>query len=86
MWSDPRRVAEPPSFGWLTTALPGYPSTVNLKTMLHWRPPGELPAVELEPTDHPLAVEQRTGITVARVEALAASLLHADPAGVRRRR
>jgi hypothetical protein len=32
--------------------------------------------VELEPTDHPLPVEQRQGITMARVQALAELLLH----------
>jgi len=32
--------------------------------------------VELEPTDHPLAVEQRTGITTARVREIAERLLH----------
>jgi hypothetical protein len=31
---------------------------------------------ELEPTDHPLAVEQRTGITRARVQQFTELLLH----------
>lgn len=77
LWDDPDRVAEPPTFGWLTTELPGYePGTLNLKTNLHQRPPGERPLVELEPTAHPLAVEQRTGITLVRVQAIAEMLLH----------
>jgi len=43
---------------------PGYArSTVNLKTMVHARAVGLRPWLELEPTDHPLAVEQRTGIS-----------------------
>ena len=29
---------------------------------------GERPLVELEPTDHPLAVEQHAGITLGRVQ------------------
>jgi hypothetical protein len=37
---------------------------------------GERPSVELEPTSHPLAVEQRNGITVARVHEIAETLLH----------
>jgi hypothetical protein len=77
LWESPERTAEPPSFGWLSTELPAYPSTtVNLKTHVHTRPPGERPLVELEPTDHPLAVEQRTGITLARVREIAELLLH----------
>lgn len=54
-----------------------YPTTtLNLKTYLHTRPVGERPFVELEPTDHPLAVEQRTGITPARVREIAAAVFH----------
>ena len=77
LWETPGREEEPPYFGWLSTQLPVYsPTTVNLKTLLHTRPIGERPLIELEPTDHPLAVEQRTGITRARVEQIADILLH----------
>ncbi|EFL12791.1 DUF2199 domain-containing protein [Streptomyces sp. C] len=51
---------------------------LNLKTYIHTRPVGERPFVELEPTDHPLAVEQRTGITLDRVREIATAVLHAD--------
>jgi hypothetical protein len=40
---------------------------LSLKTMVHTQPVGVRPSIELEPTDHPLAIEQREGITVARV-------------------
>lgn len=77
LWTNPERVNEPPYFGWLSTELPVYePSTVNLKAMLHSQPVGRRPILELEPTDHPLAVEQLTGITVARVQEIAERLLH----------
>ena len=56
-----------PFFGWLSAELPLYPSTENLKTCIHLRDNGIRPFVELEPTNHPLAVEQRSGITVDRV-------------------
>ena len=65
-----------PYFGWLSTELPTYPSTLNLKTNLHTRPVGLRPVIELEPTEHPLAVEQRSGITMARVQEFAELLLH----------
>ncbi|GAA1026719.1 DUF2199 domain-containing protein [Virgisporangium ochraceum] len=77
VWMTPGRESEPPYFGWLSTALPVYePSTVNLKTHVHTQPVGQRPLVELEPTGHPLAVEQRNGITVARVQEIAERLLH----------
>ena len=40
------------------------------------RPVGQCPWVELEPTDHPLALEQREGITLARVQEIAEKILH----------
>ena len=56
-----------PFFGWLSAALPLYPDTENLKTRAHLRDNGIRPYIELEPTDHPLALEQRNGIPVSRV-------------------
>ncbi|RPE36527.1 hypothetical protein EDD38_4902 [Kitasatospora cineracea] len=76
-WNTEGRESEPPYFGWLSTELTPYsPSTLNLKTNAHTRPLGERPFIELEPTDHPLAVEQRTGITRARVREIATAVLH----------
>lgn len=63
-------------FGWLCSALPGYPDTQELKTMVRLRPWPTRPFVELEPTSHPLAVEQREGITVARARELAEQVMH----------
>lgn len=77
LWETPGREAEPAYFGWLSTQLAIYsPTTINLKTKLHTRPVGQRPTIELEPTDHPLAVEQREGITHDRVQHIAESLLH----------
>jgi hypothetical protein len=76
LWTKPGRESEPPYFGWLSTQLPGYPDTLSLKTHVHTRAVGRRPFVELEPTDHPLAVEQRTGITWERVQELAELVQH----------
>lgn len=77
VFEDPARVDEPPYFGWLSTVLPGYEyTTLNLKTNLHTQELGVRPLIEVEPTDHPLAVEQREGITLARVQEFAEIALH----------
>jgi hypothetical protein len=76
LWGTDGRESEPPYFGWLSTRLPLYPETLSLKTNVRTRPVGQRPFIELEPTDHPLAVEQRNGITMARVREIAAALLH----------
>jgi hypothetical protein len=80
-WETVGRENEPPYFGWLSSRLPLYPETLSLKTNVHTRPVGQRPFIELEPTDHPLAVEQRNGITMARVREIAAALLHGTDGG-----
>jgi hypothetical protein len=77
LWTTSGREQEAPYFGYLATEIPLYqPSTLTLKTNLHTQPVGQRPLVELEPTDHPLAIEQRTGITLARVQQIAEAMLH----------
>lgn len=78
LWHDPKRVEEAPYFGWFSCQLPGYPDTLNLKTRVHTRDLGIVPYIELEPTDHPLAIEQRNGITLERVIEIAELNLHSD--------
>ena len=75
-WDRPGREGAAPMFGWFSSELSPYPSTLNLPTMIHTRPVGQRPTVELEPSTHPLAVEQRNGITMRRVEEIAAAVLH----------
>ena len=76
LWNTSGRESEPDCFCYVCSVLPTYPSTYLLKGRLHTRPVGERPVVELEPTDHPLAVEQRTGITMAHVRDIAEQALH----------
>jgi hypothetical protein len=77
VWEQPGRERERPVFGWLATELSVYvPSTSNLKTIVHTQPVGLRPLIELEPTEHPLAVDQREGVSLARVQKFAELLLH----------
>jgi hypothetical protein len=76
LWERSGRESEPPCFGWLSSSIPGYPETLSLKTMVHTRAVGVRPRIELEPTDHPLAVEQRSGITWERVQQIVEIVLH----------
>ncbi len=62
-------------FGWLNSRLPLYPDTLNLKTNVHLRA-AIRPWIELESTDHPLALEQQEGITLERVQEIAMRLMH----------
>jgi len=75
LWDTQVVEDEPPLFGWLNNNLRPYPPTLSLKTNVHLRGGGIRPFIELEPTDHPLAIEQREGISLERVKELAALLL-----------
>ena len=78
LWERPGRESESPYFGWLSSDLPGFsPGTLSLKTHVHTQPVGQRPEIELEPTDHPLAVAQRQGVSLAQVQAWVEHALHA---------
>lgn len=70
LWRDNYNVAKRshvgPFFGWLCTRLPIYPDALHLKTMLHLRDNGIRPRIELEVTDHPLAIDQQQGISLQK--------------------
>ena len=76
---DPK--GEGPFFGWLCNRIAGYPDTLSLKTLLHLRPAPTRPAIELEPTDHPLAVQQRDGISPEEIQAVIQHALHPEEGG-----
>jgi hypothetical protein len=73
LWDEPVVENEPPMPGLLCNDINDlYPTTLDLKILLRLRGDNKRPAIELESTDHPLAVEQRQGIPIERVEEIAA--------------
>jgi hypothetical protein len=75
-FNESKRSHVGPFTGWLDTWLKVYPNTMNLQTRIHLRDDGIRPYVELEPTTHPLAVEQRQGISVKRLGEIYARMTH----------
>lgn len=76
LWESEGRESEPPYFGWLQSALPYEPTTLNLKTHVQTMPLGERPNIVLQLTTHPLSVEQHSGISMARVQQIVEAALH----------
>jgi len=76
VFDQERRSHVSPFFGWLNSWLKPYPETMNLKTRVHLRDHALRPWIELEPTNHPLALEQRNGISVDRVAEIYAIMMH----------
>lgn len=67
-----------PTFGYVSTELSQVykVSTYNLPAMVTTQPVGRVPQFELEPaSEHPLAIEQRNGISMDRVREIAAILM-----------
>ncbi|WP_348264134.1 DUF2199 domain-containing protein [Telmatobacter sp. DSM 110680] len=58
----------PPMFSWLSTQIPGYPETLNLKMWVLIQEPGMRPHFRLERGDHPLCMEYHHGISPSRVK------------------
>jgi hypothetical protein len=75
-WKAPDRGNDLPYAGSLCSAIPVYPDTVQLKLSVQTRPPGLVPLMTVEPSQHPLAVDQRRGISVQHWHELAHCLLH----------
>lgn len=76
-WDEADRGSDPPYFGWLCSPISVYPSTIHLKLSVQSRPPGRTPLFTVEPTEHPLAMDQQQGISIARWHDIAHQLLHA---------
>ena len=76
LWTDPKLLDEPPYFSWLSNSIYAYPETLNLKTMMRSRTVNDRPVLQLDESDHPLALDQRNGITSQRIREIAAKALH----------
>jgi len=69
VFDDHERVELEPMFSWLSNQIDEYEDdTLNLKMNVCVREPGQRPAFDLQPTDHPLAQEYYQGISAERVK------------------
>jgi hypothetical protein len=82
LWTAEVIEDEPPLGGRIGNDICSYPDTIDELAHVHLRPGKFRPAIELISTDHPLAIEQREGISMERVEEIVAtcSTSHRDRA------
>ncbi|WP_237480104.1 DUF2199 domain-containing protein [Lichenibacterium dinghuense] len=64
----------PTQLGLLDSPLPLYPNSRGLKATVHLRDDLMRTLIGLDPADHPLAAEQRVGMTIDRVAEIVAHL------------
>jgi hypothetical protein len=73
-----REKSRGPYKGRMANSLSVYPETLNLKLEIELQPVGTRPLFRLEETEHPLTIEQRSGISRERALELASLLLHQE--------
>jgi hypothetical protein len=78
LWTREGRDSEPPYSGWLSNAIPGFESTVNIRVLVHTNRVGERPRLEVVEEVHPLRAGQLNGISQQRAD----ELIHAALFGV----
>ena len=78
-WEVPgRESTQGPFKGRIANSLSIYPETLNLKCEIVIQPVGTRPLFKLEESQHPLTIEQRSGITRDRALELVTFLLHQE--------
>ncbi len=64
------------SVGWFCNNLSLYPSTLGLKTLAHPRRDNVRPWLELEPSEHPLYLDWKNGLSIEQAKALVLNSMH----------
>jgi hypothetical protein len=79
LWQTEGREQEAAFPGWLQTEIPIYGNTVNLEVRVQTQVVGMRPHFGIVDEEHPLAVEQREGLLMERLEEIAEMMLHGIP-------
>ena len=75
-WDDVGRAKEPPFPGCLATDPAVYPESLGIELSVQLQGRNDRPTFIVTESDHPIAADQRNGITVGRVKEIAETLLH----------
>ena len=76
LWDSEDRWREPAFPGLLGTDIAVYPDTLGLPVLVQLQGGNQRPTFEVDDPEHPLASDQREGISVARVQDIAEALIH----------
>ncbi len=76
LWNTSGRETQPAFPGFLNSEIPLYGNTIDLEVDVHTQVVGRRPHFLISNPDHPLAIEQRDGISLSRVEEIAEMVLH----------
>lgn len=77
-WDSNSRQDCEPYFGWLCTRIPCYPETLHLRTSVQQQQKGSVPTIKVELTQHPLSLDQESGIRLSRVHEIVHQVMPLD--------
>jgi hypothetical protein len=81
LWKQEGRETEPPFSGWLDSEISLFGNTINLEVAVQTQKVGRRPHFTVVDSGHPLAVEQRDGITMFRAKQIAEQMCMDEPTG-----
>jgi hypothetical protein len=76
LWKWEGREGEPAFPGWLDSEIALFGNTINLEVAVQTQKVGWRPHFSVVDLEHPLAVEQRGGMTLLRAKEIAEQMLH----------
>jgi hypothetical protein len=76
LWQTEGREQEPPFPGWLNNDLFLFGDTINLELNVHTQPVGQRPQFRISDPNHPLARQQREGLTIEEIQDIAEMIFH----------
>lgn len=76
LFFEENRVLQPPYSGKIATKLDCYPDTLGLDVLVYTQDVGIKPSIELVESNHPLFLEQESGIDMGRVSEFAKALVY----------
>ncbi len=74
-WNEADRGEDASYFGWLSSPISPYPNAINLPLSMQSRELGLVPLFTITQSDHPLAMDQRDGISVRRWHEMALAVM-----------
>jgi hypothetical protein len=78
LWNTPSREDEPPFPAYLNSEIPIFGPTLNLELDVQTQPIGRRPHFFIKDPNHPLARDQREGISHERLQKIAEQILHPE--------
>ncbi len=76
LWEISDASLQKPMFGWFSSDIYGFGDCINLKTNLVFQDNNNRPIIDFEPTDHPLSIAVRKGVSKDKMIEIVEHCIH----------